>query len=137
MEQKTETKLKLPVRPKRKPVATRQRLEFLNLDPNRSYRLIDATPERIQAFEDAGYKIEEVKSHVRGGQRTDVATPVDNMLPVGSGKRQLLVSIEKEYYDEDQEAKAREIDEKEAGIKNPPEGFTGSVKLSEEGRGRR
>jgi len=134
--EKEDTKSKAPVRPKRRPVATRQRLEVLNLDPNRSYRLIDATSDRIQMFEDAGYKIEPIKEHLRGGQRTDTPSAVDNAIAVGGGKKQILVSIEKEFYEEDQKAKSDMIDAREAGIKGPNEGQYGQVKVTEELRRR-
>lgn len=131
MEKTTNTKA--PVRPKRKPVGTRQRLQFINQSPDRAYRLIDATPERIQAFEDAGYKIEQVKDYMVGGQRVDLPSIEDNAVSVGGGKKQILVSIEREFYEEDQADKQRVVDSKEAGIKsNPSEGQYGEVKLSQE-----
>ena len=122
---------KAPVRPKRKPVGMRNRLSFINTDPARAYRIIDATPERIAQFEDAGYRIENIKDHILGGQRTDIATPTDNSIPVGGGKRQILVSIDKDLYDEDQAEKQRAVDAKEAGIKpQTSEGQYGEVKVS-------
>jgi hypothetical protein len=132
-----EKSTKAPVRPKRKPVGTRQRLQFINTDPGRAYRIIDATPERIAMFEDAGYRIEKIKEHMLGGQRTDIPTPADNAISVGGGKKQILVSIEKDLYEEDQAANARAVDELEAGIKpQASEGQYGEVKLSSELRKR-
>jgi hypothetical protein len=131
MEKTTTTKA--PVRPQRKPVGTRQRLQIINQASDRSYRLIDATPERIQEFEDAGYRIEKVKDHMVGGQRVDVPASEDNAIAVGGGKKQILVSIERDYYEEDQAKKQRGVDAKEAGIKaNSSDGQYGEVKLSQE-----
>lgn len=133
--EKTTTTTKAPVRPKRKPVGTRQRLQIIDTAPDRAYRLIDATPERIQEFEDAGYRIERIKNHMVGGQRTDVPSAEDNSLSVGGGKKQILVSIEREFYEDDQAEKQRIVDAKEAGIKaNISEGQTGDVKISHESR---
>jgi len=133
-----ENKTKAPVRPKRKPVGTRQRLQIVNTDPDRAYRLIDATPDRIAMFEEAGYRIEPIKSHLVGGQRTDVPSATDNSISVGGTKKQILVSIEREFYEEDQDEKSKVVDAKEAGIKNPQasEGQYGQVKLTEELRKR-
>ena len=71
---------KTPERPERKPVAARQRLNFVNTDPNRQYRIIDADDARLAQFTDAGYRIEDIKKHVLGGQRTDVPAPTDNTI---------------------------------------------------------
>ncbi len=112
------TKPAAPARPKRKPVGTRQRIEVTNRDPNREYRLIDADPARLADFEAAGYRVDNIRDHIPGGQRTDVATPIDNSIPVGGGKKQVLVSIEREFYEEDQAAKQQKVLEREAAL-NP------------------
>jgi len=139
MVDKVETKPNAPVRPKRKPVGIRQRLNIINQDPNRAYRLIDADPDRISMFVDeSGWRIEKIKDHLVGGQRTDVPGPTDNAISVGKGKKQILVSIEREFYEEDQAEKAKLADAKEAGIKNPQasEGQYGNVQIKEELRKR-
>src|ERR1700687_1719749 len=132
MEKTVEVKHKVQERPKRKPVGSRNRLSFVNLDPSRSYRIIDMEPARMAQFEEAGYRVENIKDYVQGGQRVDVPTPTDNAISVGGTKKQVLVSIEKEYYEEDQALKQRDgPDAKEAGIKaNPSEGQYGEVKGS-------
>jgi hypothetical protein len=138
--EKVETKPKATDRPKRKRVGARDRLAFSNLDPNRQYRIIDATPERLATFEDAGYRVENIKDFMLGGQRTDVATPTDNSISVGGTKKQILVSIDRELYEFDQAEKQREgPDAREAGIKSQAqsEGLTGEVKLSTDTRQKR
>ena len=128
---------KTPERPERKPVAARQRLNFVNTDPNRQYRIIDADDARLAQFTDAGYRIEDIKKHVLGGQRTDVPAPTDNTISVGGGKKQMLVSIEKEFYEEDQEKKQQVVNDREAAMKpNASEGQYGDVKISGELRRR-
>ena len=141
MEKVETTKPTAKDRPKRKRVGARDRLSWVNLDPERAYRIIDMTPERLAAFEEGGWRIEQVKNHIAGGQRTDVATPTDNAISVGGTKKQVLVSIPREYYEEDQAEKQREgPDAREAGILSQAQSeglIRGDVKISSEGRGRR
>ena len=128
-----------PVRPKRKGtrkgVGARDKFAIINKDPEKSYRLINADNDRIQEFEDSGWTVERIKDHLRGGLRADNPAPTDNTLAVGGGQRQVLVSIEKEFYDEDQETKAKLADAKEAGIKaNISEGQYGEVTITKDRR---
>jgi hypothetical protein len=125
---------KAPVRPKRKPVGTRERINIINQEPDRAYRLINADPERMATFEEAGYRIEPINKHILGGQRTDVPTPIDNTLAVGLGHKQVLVSIEREFYEEDQAEKQALVDAKEAGIKQPSEEQYGRAEIKHEAR---
>ena len=117
-------------RPARIPVGIRNRLELINQDPNRVYRLISASPARIHQFVQAGWKVEKATDFVLGGHRLDVASSTDNSIPVGLGDRQVLVSIERELYDEDQKAKAAKVDATEAALKRPSDGFYGKVEIS-------
>lgn len=117
-------------RPKRIPVGTRNRLEIINKEPGREYHLIDATPGRIQQFLDGGYRVETLEKHLPGSQRVESGSTTDNVLHVGGGQKQILVSIEKEYYEEDQKAKQRKVDESEAGLKNLSDGQYGKINIS-------
>lgn len=142
MEKVDNTKPTAKDRPRRGRVGTRDRLSFSNLDPDRSYRIIDATPDRIAQFvEEGDWRVEQIKDHIRGGQRTDVPTPTDNSISVGGTKKQILVSIDKKWYEEDQAAKQREgPDAREAGIQSQAQsqGLTDvNLKITNEGRGRR
>lgn len=119
-------------RPKRKSVGIRNRLEIINKDPDRVYRLIDADPARIYQFDQTGYRVETIKDHLPGAERIDSNLIMDNSIPVGGGKRQVLVSIDKDWYEEDQRAKMAAVDETEEAIKNTPtttEGFYGKVTI--------
>ncbi len=115
-------------RVKRKPVGQRQRLEIINREPGRVYRLIDSDQYRVEMFKDAGYRVEDINNHVYRS-RLDQGGKSDNVLHVGGGKTQVLVSIEQEYYDEDQAAKQAQIDAAEAAIKKPSEGQYGKVSI--------
>lgn len=115
----------------RRPVGTANRLEFINLDPDRHYRLVNADPARIYKFEAAGYRIENLEDHLPGYSRLDTASAQDNVLQVGGGQKQVLMSIEKEFYDEDQAAKQRRQDELEASMKPKiSEGMYGDIIIS-------
>jgi len=115
-------------RPVRQPVGTTNRLEIINKDPDRVYRLIDSSPSRLSQFERAGYRVENVNEHIPG-LRISVPNPTDNTLHVGGGKQQILVSIEKEFYEEDQRAKRKRTLDMEEAMKTPSEGFYGKVTI--------
>lgn len=121
-----------PAKPRqRRPIGTMNRLEFVNLDPERKYRLVNADPARIALFEMAGYRIEKLEDFLPGYSRLDSASAQDNVLQVGGGQKQVLMSIEQEYYDEDQAAKIRKIDEIEAAMKPKiSEGMYGDILVS-------
>lgn len=118
-------------RPQRERIGTRNRLEIINKDPNKSYRLIDSDPARLWQFERAGWVVEDVSKHLPGSQRVDLTKPVDNSIPVGGGSKQILISIEKQFYDEDTKAKQDEITKQEEGLKNitTTDGFYGKVNI--------
>lgn len=121
-----------PAKPRqRRPVGTANRLEFVNLDPDRKYRLVNAEPARIHIFEMAGYRIENLEDHLPGYTRLDTASALDNVLQVGGGQKQILMSIEKEYFDEDQDSKQRKLDEIEESMKPKiSEGMYGDIIIS-------
>jgi hypothetical protein len=101
----------------RRPVGLANRLEIINKDPGREYRLVDALPHRMYQFEQAGWRLEDLSEHVPGYKRVDNPTSVDNALMVGAGQQQVLMSIEKELYEEDQAAKRARNKELEDSLK--------------------
>lgn len=115
-------------RPQRKAVGTRNRLEIINRDPNRSYRLISSDPARVYQFTEAGYRVENIADFLPGSQRLGEAGVTDNSLPVGGGARHVLVSLEREFFEEDQKAKAARVDATEASIK-PSDEYFGKVEI--------
>jgi len=104
-------------RPKRIPVSTRDKLNIVNKDPNRQYRLIDSSPARIKQFEDGGWKVENIGEHLYGGLRADQGAKVDNNLHVGGGQTHVLVSIDNAWFEEDQRAKAAVVAKTEESMK--------------------
>jgi hypothetical protein len=120
-----------PRRARRRPVGTANRLEFTNLDPSRNYRLVNAEPHRINMFEQAGYRIEKLEDFMPGYARLDSGLSQDNVLQVGGGQKQVLMSIEKEFYEEDQTAKQVKLDDLEKSLKPKiSEGMYGDIKVS-------
>lgn len=101
----------------RRPLSKSQRLEIINQDPGRVYRLVNMDPSRIYRFEQAGWRVEDVSAHLPRSERVDNPTITDNAISVGGGQRQVLMSIEKEFYDEDQAAKRDRQAELEKSLK--------------------
>lgn len=104
-------------RPRRKPVNYRSGFVIEKKDPSRVYRLINADPGRYAKFESSGWRRENLVEHLPGYDRLQDARLIDNAIHVGGGQKQILISIEKEFYDEDQENKAEEVNNREAAIK--------------------
>lgn len=102
-------------------------------DPNYVYRFVNDTGSRIANFQSAGYEFVEDSSLVVGDSR--VFDPSD----LGSSKRvtsndgtvSYLMRIKKEFYEEDQAAKAAMISETEAAMKREAtQGTYGSLKIT-------
>ncbi len=102
-------------------------------DPNYVYRFVNDSGSRISNFRQAGYEFVEDSDLVVGDSR--VFDPSD----IGSSKRvtsndgtvSYLMRIKKEYYEEDQAAKAAMVDETEAAMKrDASQGMYGSIKVT-------
>lgn len=106
-------------RVRRTSVTDRSPLNVTNKDPNRVYRIVNDTGDRIAMFQERGWRVE-VDPEIKVGERR-VGTPSKEGSPhqvsVGGGQRAYLMSIEREWYDEDQADKQRLVDETEAAIK--------------------
>lgn len=119
-------------RPKRVAVGQRNILTVANKDPNRVYRIVNDTGDRIAAFEDAGYRLEEASAVRVGDKRVERVAPEGSkaQVSVGGGQKAFVMSIEKEFYEEDQEAKLQRVRQIEETIKNPTGTDYGGVKIS-------
>lgn len=102
-------------------------------DPNYVYRFVNDTGSRVANFQAAGYEFVEDKDMVVGDSR--VFDPSD----LGSSKRvtsndgtvSFLMRIKKEYYEEDQAAKAAQNNETEQAMKrDATQDRYGSLKIS-------
>ncbi len=109
---------------KRTPIhGRRNKLTVKGQDPAYQYRVVNATDEkgndtgRVQDFQDAGYEV--VTDDVKIGDKRvatakQVGSPVE--ISVGQGVKAVLMRIKKEWYDEDQAAKAASIAETEQSM---------------------
>ncbi len=117
-------------RPTRKSVGVRDKLVIINKDPDRVYRVVSSDPRRLYELEAMGYRIEKAADHTPKGLRTDQAALTDNSIPVGGGQNHVLVSIDKEWYEDAQREKAEHAAALEAGLNpNLSDGQYGTVKV--------
>ena len=106
-------------RTQRVPVGTRNVLTVAGKDPGYAYRIINDSGDRVQEFMDAGYELVEKDSVRVGDKRVNSATPEGsiNQVSVGQGQKGFVVRIRKEWYDEDQLRKQRQVNELERATK--------------------
>lgn len=102
-------------------------------DPKFVYRFVNDTDSRIQNFEEIGYEIVRDSSIKVGDKRVDNPSAEGSPVVVSKGStRSFLMRIKKEYYEEDQAAKAKAISETEAGMKAEAQsqGMYGKLEIS-------
>ena len=115
-----EKELKVPRssdRPRRTPVAQRNRLSVKDRDPNYQYRLVNVNlendPDRVDRFLAAGYEIVPSKAAgTIGDSKVDTPSALGSagLISVGQGTKGVLMRIRKDWYQEDQAGKQAEID---------------------------
>lgn len=105
-------------RPKRTPLGARNRLTFDKQDPNFVYRVINDQDDRLKQAQEAGYEFV-VSDQQLGDKRVAEGGKVDSRVskPVGNGVRGYLMRIPREFYEEDQQAKAERINDSEKAMK--------------------
>lgn len=108
-------------RAKRTPVGTRNVLTVQGKDPNFVYRIVSDIGDRIAAFEEAGYVIEDAKAVRVGDKRVSNTSPEGTkaQVSVGKGDKAFVMKIHKDLYDEDQAAKMSQVRKLEESIKQP------------------
>ena len=109
-----------PARKQRVPVSGGERnvLTVRGKEEGFEYRWVNHDPDRIQRFLDAAW--EPVTQDVTVGDRkVDSSSGTSSVVErgVGAGKKALLMRVPKEFYDEDQKAKAVKLDEIETAMK--------------------
>ena len=107
-------------RPRRTPVATRNRLFVRNKEPGYVYRIVNDVDDNIQIRQDQGYEIVPADKIGRvGDKRVDTASAPgsSSYIPVGQGTKAVVMRIKEEYYKEDQAAKQAELEELEESMK--------------------
>jgi hypothetical protein len=106
-------------RPTRTPVASRSVLNVKGQEPGYHYRIVNDDDDRIESFKGAGYEVVLAKD-VKIGDRRVEATSAEGTAAstsVGGGKRGIVMRIKKEWYDEDQALKQKQIQELEDSMK--------------------
>ena len=106
-------------RVKRTPVAYRNRLTVSNKDANFEYRIVNDVDDRIENFKDRGWEVVPAKDTKVGDRRADNASPTGSAseISVGNGTKAIVMRIPKDWYDEDQKAKAEDVDRLENSMK--------------------
>ena len=102
-------------------------------DPNYVYRFVNDTGSRVSNFQQAGYEFVQDPDIVVGDSRVfDVSEASSNKRVISNdGTTSFLMRIMKEWYDEDQAAKAERIDETDKAMKHEAsQGMYGSIKVS-------
>lgn len=110
---------KAPVsRVTRTPVSQRNILTVKGKDPAFEYRIVNDVEDRITQFLEAGYEIVQNSSVEVGDIRASMGTPVGTakQLSVGNGIKAFVMRIKKDWYDEDQRAKLRQVAAQETSI---------------------
>lgn len=99
-------------RVKRTPLGPRNKLTVVGKDPNYEYRIVNDKGDRIGQFQEAGWELVEASAVKVGDRRVDVASAEGSkaQISVGEGQKAFVMRIKKEWYQDDQEAKQREVD---------------------------
>lgn len=115
----------------RVPVGQRGVLTVLGKDPEFHYRVVNDTGDRVAAFEDAGYVVEEATAVRVGDKRVNTATPEGSkaQVSVGGGQKAFVMKIPKDWFAEDQEAKLVDVRKLEETIKQPS-GDYGKIEIT-------
>ena len=101
-------------------------------DENYHYRFVNDTGSRIHNFKQAGYEFVADTDIAVGDSRVIDASEFGSTKRVISndGTTSYLMRIKKEFYNEDQAAKAEFISEQEAAMKKEAtQGYYGSIKM--------
>lgn len=119
-------------RPTRTPVGQRNILTVKGKDPNYHYRIVNDLDDRIAQFLEAGYELVEDTVEV-GDKRVNAASALGSKknISVGQGTKAHVMRIKKEWYDEDEATKLRQVAEIERATKAKAlDGTYGELKIS-------
>ena len=116
---------KTSARPQRIPVSgARNILTVAGKDPNYEYRWVNDSEAgmRIERFKEGGWELVNKDAGTKVGDKVvDQGSIVGSVVTryVGQGTTSVLMRIPKEWYDEDQAAKAALLDEQEDAMRDP------------------
>lgn len=120
-------------RTRRTPIGQRNVLTVTGKDPNYVYRIVNDSGDRIQSFLDAGYELVDEDSVRVGDKRVNKASAEGSksQISVGQGQKAFVMRIRREWYEEDQLAKQKHVDQLEATIKEKAlDGTYGKLEIS-------
>ena len=121
-------------RPKRVPLHNRDILTVHNKNPNKVYRWVNDIDDRLYRFKQAGWEFVTDKGICVGEPTVNANTELGSVVVKRTGSTELfLMAIEREFYDEDQAAKAQRIKDTEATmyeqLNSSSDGRYGRVKM--------
>ena len=108
-------------RPQRTPINGRNILTVTGKDPAYVYRVVNNVGDRVEQFKAAGYELVPATDVKVGERRVDSASPEGSYAQVSvdaAGTKAFIMRIPKEWHDEDQKAKQKQVDVLERTIKN-------------------
>ena len=120
-------------RPRRTPVAKRNRLEIKNKEPGYFYRIVNDVDDKVSLLAEQGYEIVTDSSITIGDRRVGRASqdgsPVQ--VAVGGGTDGFLMRIKEEFYQEDQAYKEQRLKELEQSMRKEATDISdyGSLKI--------
>lgn len=117
-------------RPRRTPIAKRNRLEIQNKEAGYVYRIVNDVDDRVLQLQEQGYEIvPNAKVGAIGNRRVDNPTALGSSshISVGQGTKAVVMRQREEFYREDQEIKQQTVDDTEQSMKNPQADY-GSIK---------
>lgn len=117
----------------RTPVSQRNILTVKGKDPNYEYRIVNDVEDRVTQFTDAGYEFVQDEAVEVGDKRVSSGTNMGSVkqMSVGGGTKAYVMRIKKEWYEEDQRAKLKQVDLQESSIKQKAlDGNYGKIEVS-------
>lgn len=134
---------KRATRTKRTPIGTKSRLAVYNKDPNYEYRFVNDVRDRVAIFQENGWEPVLASENQVGDKRVDNPSAIGSVASVMVGVtghsdagKAVLMRIPKDWYAEDQAAKAALVDAREQTMKQEIlSGHKGKFEIANGGKG--
>lgn len=124
-------------RPTRVPLAGRNRLAVKNKEDGYVYRYVNANlendPDRIERMMEAGYElVPREQAGALGDNKVDNSSPMGSAasISVGQGTRAVLMRQRKDWFDEDQREKMKEVDAIEQTMRRDSKSDYGTLEVT-------
>lgn len=107
-------------RVRRTPVGVRNVLTVGGKEPGYEYRIVNDEGDRVEQFKAAGYDVVSASDVTVGDRRINKASAEGTaaQVSVGNGIKAVVMRINKEWYDEDQAMKLKQIADSESATKS-------------------